>query len=60
MQSCDNDRVGAVVRLDCDGYMTVRWADGCESQCYPGQLMLVANMVSYELTVFSSGPVLRY
>ena len=45
MQCCEEDVVGAVTRLQCDGMLSVRWADGCISLCFPEQLMLVANLV---------------
>lgn len=45
MQCCTDDAVGSVVELHCDGLMSIKWADGCVSQCYPEQLLLVGNMV---------------
>lgn len=47
MQCCSDDVVGSVVELHCDGLMSIKWADGCLSQCYPEQLLLVGNMVSW-------------
>lgn len=36
---------GQICELGTDGRLTVEWADGCRSQCFPHQLYLVSDEV---------------
>jgi len=46
MECCDDDVIGTVIKLHCDGMMSIQWVDGCVSQCYPEQLLVVGSSVS--------------